>query len=104
MEHGLAIVDGSREPYYEHQGCADALAYKAGHVIDLDRGMILTPQIHPGDAGDTATIETSAQKAEAYTADLSMPVVIEELVADKGHHPAATLAAYATPGAGGATD
>jgi transposase len=74
------------------------LAYKAEHVIDLDSEVILAPQIYPGDAGDTATVETSVQKAEAYGAALSMPVVIEEVVADKGYHAAATLAACAAVG------
>jgi len=74
------------------------LAYKAEHVIDLDTEVILAPQIYPGDAGDTATVETSVQKADAYGAALAIPVVIEEVVADKGYHAAATLAACAAVG------
>jgi transposase len=74
------------------------LAYKAEHVIDLDTEVILAAQIYPGDAGDTATVETSLQKAEAYGDALPIPVVIEEVVADKGYHAAATLAACAAIG------
>lgn len=74
------------------------LAYKAEHVIDLDSEIILAPQIYPGDAGDTTTVATSLQKAEAYGDTLPLPVVIEELVADKGYHAAATLAACAAIG------
>lgn len=74
------------------------LAYKAEHVIDLDTEVILAPQIYPGDAGDTSTVETSLRKAEAYGDALPMPVVIEEVVADKGYHAAATLAACAAVG------
>jgi transposase len=74
------------------------LAYKAEHVIDLDTEVILAPQIYPGDAGDTATIETSLQKAEAYGDALPIPVVIDDVVADKGYHAAATLAACAAGG------
>ncbi len=74
------------------------LAYKAEHVIDLDTEVILAAQIYPGDAGDTATIETSLQKAEAYGDTLPIPVVLEEVVADKGYHAATTLAACAAIG------
>jgi hypothetical protein len=74
------------------------LAYKAEHVIDLDTEVILAAQIYPGDAGDTTTVATSLQKAEAYGDALPMPVVIEEVVADKGYHAAATLAACAAVG------
>ena len=74
------------------------LAYKAEHVIDLDTEVILAPQIYPGDAGDTATIATSLQKADAYGDALPIPMVIEDVVADKGYHAAATLAACAAGG------
>jgi transposase len=74
------------------------LAYKAEHVIDLDTEVILAAQIYPGDAGDTATVETSLQKAEAYGDAVPIPVVLEEVVADKGYHAAATLAACAAVG------
>ena len=62
------------------------LAYKAEHVIDLETEVVLAAPIYPGDAGDTATVETSLQKAEAYGDALPIPVVIEEVVADKGYH------------------
>ena len=74
------------------------LAYKAEHVIDLDTEVILAAQIYPGDAGDTATLETSLQQAEAYGDALPIPVVINDVVADKGYHAAATLAACAAIG------
>lgn len=74
------------------------LAYKAEHVIDLDTEVILAPQIYPGDAGDTATITTSVEKAETYGAGMELPLAIVEVVADKGYHAAATLAACAAVG------
>lgn len=74
------------------------LAYKAEHVIDLDTEVILAAQIYPGDAGDTTTLEPSLQKAEAYGDALPIPVVIANVVADKGYHAAATLAACAAVG------
>ncbi len=69
------------------------LAYKAEHVIDVESEVILAPQIYPGDAGDAATLESSVRQAEAYVDQAAVPVVIEEVVADKGYHAAATLAA-----------
>lgn len=39
------------------------LAYKAENVTDLDSGAILSANIHPADEADTATIETSLEKA-----------------------------------------
>ena len=69
------------------------LAYKAEHVIDLESEVILAPQIYPGDAGDAATLESSVRQAEAYVEQAAVPVVVEEVVGDKGYHAAATLAA-----------
>jgi transposase len=69
------------------------LAYKAEHVIDLESDVILAPQIYPGDAGDAATLEPSVRKAEGYLDQAAVPAVVEEVVADKGYHAAATLAA-----------
>ena len=69
------------------------LAYKAEHVIDVESEVILAPQIYPGDARDVATLESSVRQAEAYVDQAAVPVVIEEVVADKGYHAAAMLAA-----------
>ena len=74
------------------------LAYKAEHVIDLESEVIVAAQIYPGDAGDAATVETSVEKADAYGDGLPIPVVIEEVVGDKGYHAAATLAGLAAVG------
>lgn len=74
------------------------LAYKAEHVIDLESEVILAPQIYPGDAGDAATVEPSVRRAQAYLAQARAPVVIEEVVGDKGYHAAAALAACAAWG------
>jgi transposase len=74
------------------------LAYKAEHVIDLESEVILAPQIYPGDAGDAATLEPSVRRAEAYLAQAKVPVVVEEVVGDKGYHAAEALAACAAWG------
>jgi len=74
------------------------LAYKAEHVIDLESEVIVAAQIYPGDAGDAATITESLQQAEAYGDQLTVPLVIEDVVGDKGYHAAATLAACAAVG------
>jgi transposase len=74
------------------------LAYKAEHVIDLESEVIVAAQIYPGDAGDAATLDASVRQAEAYGDQLSVPLVIEDVVGDKGYHAAATLAACAAVG------
>jgi transposase len=74
------------------------LAYKAEHVIDLESEVIVAAQIYPGDAGDAATLNASVQQAEAYGDQLAVPLVIEDVVGDKGYHAAATLAACAAIG------
>ncbi len=74
------------------------LAYKAEHVIDLESEVIVAAQIYPGDAGDAATLASSVRKAEGYLDQAAVPAVVEEVVADKGYHAAATLAACDTVG------
>ena len=74
------------------------LAYKAEHVIDLESEVIVAAQIYPGDAGDAATVEASVRHAEANGDQLPVPLVIEEVVGDKGYHAAATLAGLAAVG------
>lgn len=67
------------------------LAYKAEHVIDLESEVIVAAQIYPGDAGDAVTLNASVQQAEAYGDQLAVPLVIEDVVGDKGYHAAATM-------------
>jgi transposase len=74
------------------------LAYKAEHVIDLESEVIVAAQIYPGDAGDAATVEMSVAQAETYGDRLPIPLVIEEVVGDKGYHAAPTLAGLAAAG------
>jgi len=68
------------------------LAYKAEHVIDLETEVIVAAQIYPGDAADGATLVPSVRQAEAHLARAATTAVVEEVVADKGYHKAATLA------------
>jgi hypothetical protein len=74
------------------------LAYKAEHVIDLDSEVIVAAQIYAGDAADGATLVPSVQKAEAHLERATTAAVVEEVVADKGYHAAAALAACAALG------
>ena len=65
------------------------LAYKPEHAVDLDTGAILAAPIHPGDAGDTLTLEATLEIAAANldTLDLApAPEAPAEVVADKGYH------------------
>lgn len=67
------------------------LAYKAEHVVDLDSEMILAAEICPADAGDTQTLVDSVMEAVENVQQASGETPIEEIVADKGYHAAATI-------------
>jgi transposase len=65
------------------------LAYKPEHAVDLDSGAILAAPVHPGDAGDTRTLEATLEAAAANLEALDLAPVPEapaEVVADKGYH------------------
>jgi transposase len=65
------------------------LAYKPEHAVDLDTGAILAAEIHPGDAGDTRTLEATLDVATANLDALDLtpaPDDRSEVVADKGYH------------------
>ncbi len=65
------------------------LGYKPEHAVDLDTGAILAAAIHPGDAGDTQTLEATLEGAAATLAALELapaPDDPAEVVADKGYH------------------
>jgi transposase len=70
------------------------LAYKPEHAVDLDSGAILAAAVHPGDAGDTSTLESTLEVAAANLATLELaptPETPAEVVADKGYHARAVL-------------
>jgi transposase len=65
------------------------LAYKPEHAVDLDTGAILAAPVHPGDAGDTTTLEATLEVAASNLEALDLTPVPEapaEVVADKGYH------------------
>jgi transposase len=65
------------------------LAYKPEHAVDLDTGAILAAPVHPGDAGDTQTLEATLEVAGSNLATLDLAPAPEdpaEVVADKGYH------------------
>jgi transposase len=65
------------------------LAYKPEHAVDLDTGAILAAAVHPGDAGDTQTLEATLAAAAGNLATVDLaptPEAPAEVVADKGYH------------------
>ena len=65
------------------------LAYKPEHAVDLDSGAILAAAVHPGDAGDTQTLEATLEVAATNLEGLELapgPGHEVEVVADKGYH------------------
>jgi transposase len=67
------------------------LAYKAEHVVDLDSELVLSADIRPGTAADTATMADSLAAAQINLAASGSDAVIEEAAADKGYHAAGTI-------------
>jgi transposase len=65
------------------------LAYKPEHAVDLDTGALLAAPVHPGDAGDTTTLEATLAQAAAHLQTVDQapaPAAPAEVVADKGYH------------------
>lgn len=64
------------------------LAYKSEHAVDLSTGALLAVEIHPGDCGDTASLEDTLEATEANLASLDDEQVAELacVVTDKGYH------------------
>lgn len=67
------------------------LAYKAEHVVDLDTNIIVAAEIYPADHGDTQTLVDSVMLAQVHLEQVDESLQIEEVVADKGDHAAATI-------------
>ena len=74
------------------------MAYKAEHAVDLGSQIIVAATIQPGSRGDTESLSTTLTDAQAMLATIGHETAIEELVADKGYHSAATLTACAEAG------
>ena len=67
------------------------LAYKAEHVVDLATNIIVAAEIHPANHGDAQTLVDSVMAAQVYLEQVDESLQIEEVVADKGYHAAATI-------------
>jgi hypothetical protein len=67
------------------------LAYKAEHVVDLETELVLAAEIYPANHADTDTLVDSVLDAQENLDEADLEVEIEEAVADKGYHAAATL-------------
>ena len=67
------------------------LAYKAEHVVDLETELILDAEIYEADHADTDTLMDSVMEAQTHLSEAGREERIEETVADKGYHAAATI-------------
>ncbi len=67
------------------------LAYKAEHVVDLETELVLAAEIYPANRGDCDTLVDSVMEAQTHLNEAGLEAQIEEVVADKGYHSAATL-------------
>ena len=57
------------------------LAYKTGHVVDLETENVLRTEVY---TGDTDTLVASAMEAQANPNEAAVGVQTEKAVADKG--------------------
>ena len=68
------------------------MAYRPEHVVDLESGAVVSAVIHPADRGDTTTLATTLDDAQAKLCAVrdkeGAPGIDEPfaLVADKGYH------------------
>ena len=65
------------------------LAYKPGHAVDLDTGVIVAAPIYPADKGDTTTLPGTLEAAARNLAEVGLAPTQAEpcvLVGDKGYH------------------
>ena len=70
------------------------LAHKVEYGVDMDTGAIVAVTVQDASAGDTATLpETLTKASEQVEAVQPEGRAVEEVVADKGYHSDATLAA-----------
>lgn len=67
------------------------LAYKAEHAVDLETEMIVAAEIYPADQADSHTLEDTLHMAQTNLRESGSDVEVQDAVADKGYHAAATL-------------
>jgi hypothetical protein len=67
------------------------LAYKAEHAVDLESEIIVAVTLHRADQSDAKTLPDTLVRAQANLELAGSEATVEELVADKGYHAAATL-------------
>ena len=67
------------------------LAYKAEHVVDLESDLVLAAEISKANQADTQTLVDSVMEAQIHVHEACGATPIEEVVADKGYHAAATV-------------
>jgi len=68
------------------------LAHKAEHDVDLNSGALMAVTLQAADQGDTTTVAQTLSEARANVDFLSASGV-QDVVADKGYHSSAVLAA-----------
>ena len=67
------------------------LKYKVENAVDLETELILAAEVYAGDQGDTLTVGDTVVAAQTNVAQVDADCEIQEVVADKGYHSAASL-------------
>lgn len=74
------------------------LAYKVSHAVDLETDVVVSAEIHPGDASDASLLVDAVCAADRELAEAGHEQPVREVVGDKGFHAAETLAACTESG------
>ena len=74
------------------------LSYKAEHAIDLETELIVAAEVYHADEADSQTLVDTATAAQTHLSEAGREEAIQEVVADRGYHPAAPLELAASPG------
>ena len=76
------------------------LAHKAEHAVDMDTQAVVAVTLQPADRGDTTSLDETVEGAVSNLLEVQMdpatqeqvhPVVMREVVADKGYHSNETM-------------
>jgi hypothetical protein len=68
------------------------LGYKVQNAVDMESGIVVDADAFPADTPDAAALEEGARSAQEHLDGGETGAKVEEIVADKGYHKAATLA------------
>ena len=74
------------------------LGYKVQHAVDMESGIVVDADAHPGDKPDSEAMEEGVRSAQEHLDGGETEAEVEEVVADKGYHKTSVLAGLESDG------